>query len=138
MRQWKVWLAITLGLCVILVNVLIDIFHQQHTNTVRLHQYQKNELLSVFISKPQVIDEFETRILVKGKVAKGHITDSSTLTSWDQYFTDLSMGSVTSNYNSKHTHYKWRMRAWHFLFKNLSVVDNILKKNKPVIKASVT
>lgn len=134
MRQWKSWLAITLGLCLLLVNVLIDFFHPKHTNTVKLHQYQRKELLSVFISNPQIIDEFDTRLLVKGKVNENNKTDSYALISWDQYFTDLSMGSFTAGGNNGHHHFRWRMRAWHFLFKNISVVDNILKNNKPIIK----
>lgn len=99
---------------------------------VHLTPEQQNELMSAFKSTPEIIDEFETRLLVKGKVDQELTSDSFKTHSWDHYFTDLSFGSYRDIQQGDFL--IWRMRAWHFLFKNLALVDNLFAQKKAEIR----
>lgn len=100
--------------------------------SVALDADQRTQLLDAFRTKPEIVDEFESRLLLKGTLAQDLTTDSYMTRSWDQYFHDLSFGSYrTIQDEGKHA---WRMRAWHFLYKNLFVIENILNNNKPIIR----
>ncbi len=82
---------------------------------VVLTRTQRQSLLDAFLEPPIVLDESEVRLLLQGKI-DAQSSLSYLTRSWDHYFKDLSFGSYTAT----------RERAWHFLFKNLAVIDNIL------------
>lgn len=100
--------------------------------SVILTDEQREVLFSAFNTKPQVIDEFESRLLLQGKVDPDLITDSFMTRSWDQYFTDLSYGSFRTVTEGDRR--AWRMRTWHFIYKNISLVENILNQTKSTIR----
>lgn len=108
----------------------IQIERQKKQVTV-LSKTQKEILLKPIVPALQIIDEFETRILLKGQFAENLTTDSYMTSSWDQYFTDLSFGRFrTIPEVGKHA---WRMRTWHYLYKNIALVEELMNHNSPLI-----
>lgn len=114
--------------------------HLQRAETIRqdkikgqanLTKDQRDQLLIAFSLKPEIIDEFETRLLIQGKLEGNLTTDSYLTRSWDQYFSDLSFGSFKSI--AKGGKHAWRVRSWHFLFKNIAIIDKILNHPSPKI-----
>ncbi|MFI4937788.1 MAG: sulfotransferase [Candidatus Berkiellales bacterium] len=103
------------------------------TNMYReLKADQRQELMSAFLFSPQIIDEFERRILLNGKLALDSTTDSYITRSWDQYFTDLSFGSYRTV--TEGSVREWHMRSWHFLYKNLALVEGLLNDQNTKVR----
>ncbi|HET9843681.1 MAG TPA: tetratricopeptide repeat protein, partial [Gammaproteobacteria bacterium] len=73
-------------------------------------------LQDAFLKNYQKIKEHERKILYKGDVKP--TTTSFMTKSWDYYFKDLSYGSYRLGGTTENI--IWRMRTWHFLFKNLA------------------
>lgn len=93
---------------------------------------ERQVLLQAFSSQPKILETFEKKILLQGQLHENLATDSFMTRSWDQYFTDLSLGSYR-NVN-RAGQYTWRMRTWHFLFKNLAVIEDIFNQKTETIR----
>lgn len=92
-----------------------------------INEQETQKLLSALRTKVEIIGEFEKKLLAKSPgVELSQVTSSATV-SWDQYFQDLSMGSYRTCYNLDRR--PFRSRAWHYLFKNLNIVDHILQRD---------
>ena len=83
-------------------------------------------LLSAFISPPQIVDEQDNRLLVRGNIEAS--PDSYIQVSWDRYFTDLSQGSFRDYVGPGENERVWRSRAWHFVFKNANFVGRLFAR----------
>ncbi len=70
-------------------------------------------------------DENECRMYLKGQTRQNRRPDSYDTVSWDHYFRDLSHGSFRKFIDGKH--YVSRRRAWHYLFKNLKLIERIFE-----------
>lgn len=84
-------------------------------------------LESAFLRNLDKIMVKNNKLLFK---ARGEPTepDSYLARSWDRYFTDLSYGSFRNlTLQAKNI---WRMRAWHFLYKNIAAVNDIYQSKK--------
>lgn len=101
------------------------LYHKSLDQDVVFGNDEKDILWNAFNMKPDIILEFEKKSVVRAKLDPNLKTDSFMTRSWDTYFTDLSFGryrDVVQN-NEK----RWYMRAWHFLFKNIALVDELMK-----------
>jgi tetratricopeptide (TPR) repeat protein len=85
---------------------------------------EREFLLSAYAAPVDVVDEFEKRMLMQGKIKEDHSTDSFMTRSWDQYFSDLSFG----RYRGYH------MRAWHYLYKNIALIEHIMSLQQPLVR----
>ncbi len=88
-----------------------------------LDQAQKAMLINAFAEAPEVIDEFESKLLVSGKALEDQEMASSLMRVTESNFSDLSSGT-----------YHTRMNAWHFLFKHLPVIEQVYKQPKHQIR----
>lgn len=118
---------------------------EHHIKTAEILQHKKqsskpyiltddvrHKLMSALNTEFKILDEFESRLLLQAKIDPDELTDSFMTRSWDQYFTDLSYGSYRTIQEGGRR--AWRMRTWHFLYKNISLVENILNQTKPEIR----
>ena len=103
---------------------LSDIFkkHVPHVST-QLSEEQRFTLNQPFKQKPKLLKELDKQILYKGTTKHNATTDSYMTRSWDSYFNDLSHGSYRSILEPGNN--KWRMRVWHYLFKNQALIERI-------------
>lgn len=93
---------------------------------------EHRKLLSSAMNKPlRVIREYERKMLFQGESSPETLQSLMTK-SWDRYFNDLSYGS----YRPGGTAHEpiWRLRTWHYLFKNLSIVHQLFNHEKDSIK----
>lgn len=84
----------------------------------------EKRLTQAFKKRPTLISCEDNRLRFQGKVDPEHNESYGTI-SWDQYFHDLSMGSYRTVYDGQYRPY--RARSWHYLFKNLKLIDDIHK-----------
>lgn len=86
---------------------------------------EKDILFDALNVDVEMIEQHEKKIVVRGTLDPDLKTDSFMTRSWDTYFSDLSFGryrDVIQN-NEK----RWYMRAWHFSFKNIALVEALMK-----------
>lgn len=86
-----------------------------------LTETQRQNLLKAFNLTYPVVDEHETKLLLKGDT--NDLATSDITQSWDQYFYDISRGSYRNALSAGKI--IWRMRAWHFIFKHFHLIDTI-------------
>lgn len=118
-------------------------WHYQHAtklNADRIKSQQKKPLtpeiksflMSAYKNVYPIILEDDCRLLFKGNIQTEMKTDSYSTRSWDQYFSDLSTGSFRAIIsNGLRT---FRQRAWHFAFKNMSLVNHIFNSDKNEVR----
>ncbi len=93
----------------------------------------KKRLLDAFNQKMETINEQDNRYLLRGRSYECLRPDSYSTSSWDHYFKDLSFGSFRK-YN-RGDKYVSRRRVWHYLFKNLKLIERIF--NHPATKMRI-
>jgi len=102
-----------------------DLYYKSLNLDVDLGADEKSVLWDALNMKADIVCEFEKKAVVRAQLDPQLKTDSFMTRSWDTYFSDLSFGryrDVVQN-NEK----RWYMRAWHFLFKNIALVDELMK-----------
>lgn len=97
-----------------------------------MRQGDKKYLLDVFNTRVSELIVRGNRVLLRTKQPQSQV-ESFAQSSWDRYFTDLSFGSYTPLVENGHR--KSRARAWHFAFKNLSIIRRVL--NHPRQEVSI-
>lgn len=99
---------------------------QTHKHT--LNDADLSLLESPFKKKPEIVSAEKNRLLIHGDFDNTQ-NDSYATVSWDQYFHDLSIGAFRNSvYDGKFRPY--RTRTWHYIIKNLKLVDSIFNLNK--------
>ena len=93
-----------------------------------LSEYELKRLTNACQSKVQIISQCETRVLAQTHAAQPKNTDSYATISWDQYFFDLSVGAYRTCWDFDRRPY--RSRTWHYTFKNLAIIDEILQNTQ--------
>ncbi len=96
-----------------------------------LSDEQKNKLTSVFTKEMDILHQTGSKLLVNDKSANQNNCDSYATISWDQYFTDLSFGSYRTIPDGDRR--AFRSRSWHYLLKNLCIINEIVASNKQEI-----
>lgn len=106
-------------------------------NILKIEQKMKNEtnayLVSAFSepSSKKIKVQQDCRILLESDVTTTEQADSYAIGSWDQYFKDLSYGSYRYLLSEKGR--ANRIRAWHYLFKNIAIIEKIYNSKKETI-----
>lgn len=96
-----------------------------------LSEVDKKYLESAFKEPLECTGQYGARMLYKTKEVDPKKADSYSAISWDQYFTDLSQGSYRNVHDGKRR--AWRQRTWHYLFKNLAIINYLHKSSYPRI-----
>ncbi len=99
---------------------------------INLSQEVLQKLHDAFSQEVKVFKVNENKILFKTPASPPFAPDSYLTKSWDRYFTDLSFGSFRDTVidGSK----VWRMRTWHFLFKNMALIHQIYSQAQHEIR----
>ncbi len=113
-------------------NLLGEIQQQKHIMKINeqlntkvkstLNKENQNRLKDAFNIKTKLLSGQSDRMLFAGK-ADQLTHESYAIASWDQYFHDLSVGAYRDVCDG--THRVYRQRAWHYLFKNLNLINAI-------------
>lgn len=104
------------------------VYHKSLEKKESLQPEEKQRLVDALNNHAPITLEHEKKLLVKGAVSDDQTIDSFMTKSWDAYFEDLSHARFRDVYQKNEK--RWYMRAWHFLFKNVALVDKIMRTNQ--------
>jgi len=107
----------------------------RHISTLRqvklnspMENTDREKLFDAFNQQMETVLEQDNRVLARSSAHEHEPPDSLHTISWDHYFRDLSFGSFRKYH--KGDEYVSRRRAWHYLFKNLKLIERIFDQPK--------